>query len=469
MAFELPSLPNFNTTVPQQIAAMQSPVDAYGKMLQLRSLLGQQSLQPLQLEAEQERVKQAQLQTTEMQQQQESQKAMIKAWSDPDFLKGFTGTDAADKSGVGFDPNAMTSSLINKGVLPKDATAMTQQFIDRSAKMADLVKAQAQGGEAMAAQRDKGYKILADQIGAITDAPSAKAADMLAALKKDLATNQAKYSGVPKEDLAHVYSADLEHLPAMASLIGLDAKLADYHKSVFESQKAGQGVIPTNPQGQPTALSPEAQQGLNKEIALATNPQVQQGKEQVAAAEGAARAAVETASARGGAAALAKVPKELIAPAVSAANKAGEDYAAAKSVSDRMQATMEAARKGNVISYQIIPEEGTLQITTSQGVHRINKTEIDQYAGGGSLWQRMEGHFGKALTGQSIPSSVLDDMQEIQKIQQQGAQSKYENSLKTINQNYGSEFKPVEMQGLTKPKSAQGGAFDWNNMPAHTP
>ena len=106
---------------------------------------------------------------------------------------------------------------------------------------------------------------------------------------------------------------------------------------------------------------------------------------------------------------------------------------------------MEAAKQGNVVSYQLIPQEGALQLTTSQGVHRINMAEIQNY-GGGSLWQRMEGHIGKQLTGKSIPDSVLNDMADMQKIQQQGAQSKYENTLKTINQNYGSNFKPIPIE-----------------------
>jgi hypothetical protein len=191
------------------------------------------------------------------------------------------------------------------------------------------------------------------------------------------------------------------------------------------------------------ALTEASQQvgGIEKEI----NPQVQAGKVKVAAAEGAARANVEAQFARGSNAALANVPPHLVAPASSAATKAGEDYAQAQSVTQRLQQMMDAARKGNVVSYQVLPEEGTLQITTSQGVHRINQAEIAQYAGGGSLWQRMQGHIGKQLTGQSIPPSVLDDMAQIQAIQASGSRSKYENSLKTINQNYGSNFQPVNM------------------------
>ena len=188
---------------------------------------------------------------------------------------------------------------------------------------------------------------------------------------------------------------------------------------------------------------------LDRQIAFATNPQVQQGKIDVAKAEGQARANVEAGAARGSNAALANVPPHLVAPATEAATKAGQEYAQSKSVSDRLAAMMQAAKNGNVVSYQLIPEEGALQISTSQGVHRINMAEIQNYAGGGSLWQRLVGHLGKQLSGQSIPPSVLGDMGEMQSVLAQGARSKYENSLKTINKNYGSNFQPVEMGGLS--------------------
>lgn len=438
MPLELPAMPSFQTNIPQ----MPSSLDQYGKMLQLKALQGQQAMQPLQQQEAQQQIQASQLENQQRQLELDSQKAMTKAWSDPDFLKGFTGTDKANASGVGFDPDALTSSLISKGVLPKDAMAMTSQFVDRSAKIADTMKAQAQTGEANAATRDKGYKVLADTIGGVLDAPASKAGDMLAALKQDLVQNPQKFSGVPKDDLAHVYGADLEHLPAMATLIGLDGKIADFHKSKAEAAKAAQGVIPAG-----GGLSADTQQQVQKDVAVATNPQIQQGKEAVAAAEGAARANMEAAMARGSNAALAKVPPNLIAPASADATKAGNDYAQAKSVSDRLAAMMDAAKAGNVVSYQLIPEEGALQVTTSQGVHRINMAEIQNY-GGGSLWQKLEGHIGKALTGQSIPDSVLKDMSEIQKIQAEGSRTKYENSLKTINQTYGADFKPVEMDTL---------------------
>jgi predicted Zn-dependent protease with MMP-like domain len=167
-----------------------------------------------------------------------------------------------------------------------------------------------------------------------------------------------------------------------------------------------------------------------------------------------------------GNAALAKVPPHLVGAATGDATKAATEYAGAKSVSDRLAAIMDEARKGNVLSYQVIPEEGTLQLITAQGVHRINSTEISQYAGAGSLWQRMQGRFGKALSGQSLPASVLTDMQQIQNIVASGSKSKYENTLKSINQNYGSNFQPVDMSGLEKPSAEKAFSVPQGAPPA---
>lgn len=198
---------------------------------------------------------------------------------------------------------------------------------------------------------------------------------------------------------------------------------------------------------------------VEKDIAVATNPQIQAGKVAIATAEGVARANTEAAAARGNDPAVADVPAHQVLPAKADFQKANSDYAQNQAVTQRLNAMMNAAKSGNVIAYQIIPEEGTLQITTSQGVHRINMAEIEQYAGGGSLWQRMQGHFGKQLTGASIPDSVLNDMAAIQKIQQEGSRSKYENTIKGINQAYGSKFQPVEMTtntGMIRARDPQG-------------
>jgi hypothetical protein len=175
---------------------------------------------------------------------------------------------------------------------------------------------------------------------------------------------------------------------------------------------------------------------------------------QVARAEGQARAEVAAQVARGSDGALATVAPHLVGPATGAAVKAGTDYAQSNSVSQRLAEIMKAAKTGNVVSYQVIPEEGALQLTTSQGVKRINMAEIQNYGGGGSAAQRLQGWFGKAVAGKSIPDSVLDDMSQVQDIIAKGAETKYNNDLNVINQTHGSKFKPVPMQSINGPSNS---------------
>jgi hypothetical protein len=242
MAFQLPPLPSFQTQIPQ----MPNALDQYAKIASLKNMMSEtalrQQLAPLNVQEAQQRVQQETTQNQIQQMELKSQQAMMAAWSDPEFTKKITTGDKPTANGLGFDPDAMTSELTSRGVLPKEALAVTAQFVERSQKMASTAKDIAQTGEAEAATSAKGYKILADKIGGIIDMPVDKATAALAVLKQDLVKNPKLFPGVPQQDLAHLFSADLEHLPAIASVIGLDAQIADFHKSKSEAAKAEAGL-----------------------------------------------------------------------------------------------------------------------------------------------------------------------------------------------------------------------------------
>lgn len=221
-------------------------------------------------------------------------------------------------------------------------------------------------------------------------------------------------------------------------------KYPELNKRTHASVDAAQRLAILDPEGPTRALA----SGISEINAIEreTDPSV------IAAR---VKQSVDTQRALYGGGAVSGVAPHLVQAATADATKAGTDYAQALSVSQRLSAMMDAAKKGNVVSYQLIPQEGALQVTTSQGVHRINMAEIQNY-GGGSIFQRMEGHIGKELTGKSIPDSVLNDMSEMQKIQSEGARSKYENTLKTINKNYGSTFQPLDFAQPTASAAPAG-------------
>jgi len=82
-------------------------------------------------------------------------------------------------------------------------------------------------------------------------------------------------------------------------------------------------------------------------------------------------------------------------------------------------------RAENKAAYANVPLEGALDITTSQGTKRINRTEVKQYAGAGSLFDKISGAVGKLTKGASIPNNVLDDMNTLSQILEGNAYKKY--------------------------------------------
>lgn len=260
MGFELPPLPSFQTNIPQP----QNPVEQYGKMLQLKSLMGQQQLQPYQLQEAQQKTQQNDLALQQQQLEMQSQQAMVKAWSDPKFLGSFTGTDTAKTSGVGFDPDAMTKSLVSHGVLPKDALALTNQFVERSQKLGEIAKNDAQAGEANATIRAKTLKEVGDALGAIQSKPVDQATEALDAFKQKLVRDPKAFPGMTQDELAHLNSMELGHLGAAGGMLQLEAQMNDFHKGQAEAAKAQQGVIPAG-----ATMSPEMQGEGAKEVAVA--------------------------------------------------------------------------------------------------------------------------------------------------------------------------------------------------------
>ena len=411
---------------------VQNPLDVYMRVQALRGMqLQQQGLS-----------QENQLRQIQLQDQQGMRQAYIDAQGDPEkFL-----TNVKD-SRYGISYNGLISATNNIVEMRQKMLGLTDAEMAQHQKVADLYN---------------GF------IKQVKDAPPQQRAQVWAQGAQGLQglpglQIPAQYPGDDNLDMLQYHgitlskSLDYAKTQAEASKNTNEANLAAAKtpgakaESTIQQQQAamtpGERALQPNLYYQAAQGTPGAQSALNLET---------RQKVGVARAEGQARLDLQR-QAMGGQGALANVAPHLVPAATAAATKAGEDYAQAQSVTQRLNDMMDAARKGNVVSYQILPQEGALQITTSQGVHRINKTEIDQYAGGGSLWQRMEGHFGKTLTGASIPTSVLDDMAQIQAIQARGARSKYENSLKVVNQNYGSTFQPVDMGGQDV-RSTPGGS-----------
>lgn len=116
---------------------------------------------------------------------------------------------------------------------------------------------------------------------------------------------------------------------------------------------------------------------------------------------------------------------------------AEKTYGSASQSADEMQQMIDGARSGNKVYNKVLPLEGALAINTSQGVKRINRTEVDQIAGAGSLFDKIQGRISGLATGSSIPKDVLDDQEKLVKLLRNGAYKNYSDTFDSAQKRYG--------------------------------
>lgn len=116
---------------------------------------------------------------------------------------------------------------------------------------------------------------------------------------------------------------------------------------------------------------------------------------------------------------------------------AEKTYGSASQAADEMQTMIDGARQGNKVYNKVLPLEGALAINTSQGVKRINRTEVDQIAGAGSLFDKIQGRIAGLASGADIPKDVLDDQEKLVKLLKHGAYKSYSDTFDSAQKRYG--------------------------------
>jgi hypothetical protein len=117
-------------------------------------------------------------------------------------------------------------------------------------------------------------------------------------------------------------------------------------------------------------------------------------------------------------------------------DKAEGQYRMAQQSANTVRDMVGMADRGNKMGAQMLPLEGALEVTTSQGVKRINRSEIDQYAGGGSMFDRIAGEVGKLAKGQPIPANIRQDIRQLADVQEAAAYNNYRNAHTSAVQRY---------------------------------
>lgn len=133
----------------------------------------------------------------------------------------------------------------------------------------------------------------------------------------------------------------------------------------------------------------------------------------------------------------------LVAPATAEATKLGTDYATFQGQMKNLKDQLASAKTGDELAAQFAPIAATLGSNAFYGTHRFSPTEVESIKDVGSVPRQINAWFDKHATGTITPDSMKEFETLVDRLQ--GAkQESYHTGIKVLNQNYGSNFKPLD-------------------------
>lgn len=124
----------------------------------------------------------------------------------------------------------------------------------------------------------------------------------------------------------------------------------------------------------------------------------------------------------------ASMSNELQKQGIASLQKQGDTYQQFLGTANSLKNSLLAAKDGNQLAAAVAPLQGTLFITTSEGVKRINETELKGVARAGSLVQRIEGSLGKLKGDGPLSDDLKDDMSKLVDLYTASKYSAYKNN-----------------------------------------
>lgn len=459
-------LPALAIQPPQQ---QTNPLEEYKNLIGLKSLLNTQQLQqqlaPGQIQEQQQRIKSGELENQQQQMAVSQTQAINKAYSD---------ALSVDENGnPNIDQQHLQKSLAASGhgaaipTILKNTADYQKSFADAQKAQQDVQSSMQDsmgsvGKAIQSANYDPGVADLLLQHQLATPNLPAAYKQQLMQTEQQLKTNPAAIKTIADSLVAT--SQKQQQFQNALQVAGVRAntpeakELTDFlsrNPDMSASDYPGWKEKQTAQASQAAQTSPAAIQGAAKKASAEEAARLGQ-QNSPAAVQGAAdkAVAVQKATTGGAQAALANVPPHLVGPATAAAQKAGENFTQAQQAADDMDSMVSLAKKGNKIAYAYSPVTGVLQINVAGQTKRINTTEIEQYGGAGSAWDRVKGFLGKQVSGASIPDDVLNDMSSVSKTYRDNAGTKYQRDLDVTNSTYGSNFTvPKSLQTPRKPNT----------------
>jgi len=145
-------------------------------------------------------------------------------------------------------------------------------------------------------------------------------------------------------------------------------------------------------------------------------------------------------------------------------DKAETQFRTAQQGAQGIRAAVDDANAGGKMSARMLPLEGALEITTANGVHRINRTEVDQYAGGGNLYDQLAGKLRGVTEGVPFTPEIMNDMKRLADLQEKGAYDNYRGAYDSATKRY----HLTDEQALPAPRGTTGAGTE-PQRPANVP
>lgn len=108
----------------------------------------------------------------------------------------------------------------------------------------------------------------------------------------------------------------------------------------------------------------------------------------------------------------------------------------AREKADTLRNVVALAKDGNKEAENVQVLLGTLGFVTSEGVKRINTTELQAVAGAGDLFDRVKAKAGKWTSGNPMPEGLEDDLVQLSSMLEKSAANRYQQGFQQITKRY---------------------------------
>lgn len=431
MAFQLPQMPNLNVTPPQ----IANPLDQAIRMGQLKNMLSanalQQQLMPLQVQEEQQRNAQTDIQIQQQELALGNQRKAQTALTDPNFAKDFDQWKQSQSDGSAAGPNGnpvdlhpVAEFLAEKRGLPlmgpNGALELSASLLGASQKAAELAKTQGEAGTSK-------LKMHADQLGNFDDlvlpvleeTDPAKQAAGVARVQQEIKTNPGFY---PPEATQHLDKLGTIQGLAQAANTSkiLQMQLEDATKQA-QQKKTGLEIEAPSPAQVKTfttktipgfsSLRPEQKSAFLAEAQNArTVDELNKIEERADATDKAeqmhADSMAQTAALKG---------QAFGQKGLEANDKTWTDpqhgYLATLSQANEGKNAIKAGVDGSGLSTSLAPTMVVLGMNSFAGTHRISPAEAQAAGAPGGWAERMNAWFDKATQGKLSPQLAKEGNQ----------------------------------------------------------